>query len=131
MNPALHFVGAAVLLPLASASLAGEVLDCTFTQECVGSDRPCNSADKLTMSFVQSNSGWMINTSEGEAMSFTPLPGKSEGRRSFLSQETDPEAHAVSMLSIFSDGQAFMSTHGVFLSPGTVTHIGTCLPESK
>ena len=104
---------------------------CEFDQECVGADRPCSSTDAMTMAFVESADGWMIKMPDGKTMGFTPLPGQSDDMRSFLSDETDPDAHAVSMLSIFSDGQAFMSTHGIFLSPGTVTHIGTCLPEGE
>jgi len=85
----------------------------------------------MTMTFSEGTGGWTIKTTEGETIGFTALPGKPGDMRSFMSDKTDPAAQAISMLSIFSDGQAFMSTHGIFLSPGTVTHIGTCLQESN
>ncbi len=129
--PCARLVACAMAVIVATPVWAAGSYRCEFKQECVGADRPCSSSDAVTMAFVEGTDGWMIKTPDGKAMGFTPLPGKSDDMRSFISDETDPDAAAISILSIFSGGQAFMSTHGMFLSPGTVTHIGTCQPESN
>ncbi len=138
-QPIGHFGGARALacglaIIIAIPAWAQNAYRCEFKRECMGSDRPCTSTGDMTMRFIKvigDTDAWAIKTADGETIPFIAVPGISEDMRSFLSNEADPGADAVSLLSIFSDGQTFMSTHGLFLSPGTVTHVGTCLQENN
>ena len=122
------------IIGLAGPVQAAESLVCTFTQECVG-ESGCSFDDPISMRFQARGDVWVMQgaqgTGMGTAISFTKLAGKSESMRSFLAENADPAASAVSVLSIFEEGQAFMSTHGIFLTPGFVTHIGTCVQKGN
>ena len=104
---------------------------CAFTTECVETDRPCTKDNTLNAVLARTDTGWSLQGDTGEAIPFTRVSQDGDALFSLLSTQSDPVASAVTILSVAADGQAFVSTHGVFLSPGFVTHVGTCTPEAK
>jgi len=109
---------------------ADTVYICEFNMECPGGE-DCAETDAITLRIQQQDTGWTMEAAGQTAITLSKLPSKSAGMLSFLAENTDPAAAAVSILSIFEKGQAFMSTHGIFLTPGFVTHIGTCVQKDN
>lgn len=105
---------------------------CAFPVECSGATRPCADGQGLTAELRRDATGWVLQLDEKTAAHFRPVtpaqPG-SDALFTLISTDSDPAAGAVTLLSLAGNGQAFMSTHGVFLSPAVVTHIGTCRAE--
>ncbi|MFT7594443.1 MAG: hypothetical protein ACI8R4_001764 [Paracoccaceae bacterium] len=123
-------IGFAVVAGFAIPVQAAESLTCSFSQECSGGSA-CTETNPITLRFQLEGEDWIMAGTDGTTITFTKLAKKSGGMRSFLAKNADPDAAAVSILSVFEDGQAFMSTHGIFLTPGFVTHIGACVPEGN
>ena len=123
------FATAAALLAAAAPVAANEVFSCEFNIECIGADRPCVAKVPLSAQLAHvSGDGWALHAEDEDTVTFSELPDGSTQMRRFLSLNSDSDAEAVSLLSIFEDGQAYLSIHGIFLSPGFVTHKGTCVP---
>lgn len=115
---------------IALSAVAKEPLICVFTQECVG-EGDCGAVEPIAMGFQLQGDAWVMQGAEDTAIRFSELADKTAGMHSYLAENADPDAAAVSILSVFEDGQAFMSTHGIFLTPGFVTHIGTCVQKEN
>jgi len=118
---------------MASQALAGNAYRCEFTKECP-TGQPCNSHAPRMMQFSPDGEGastWSLTIADGQRYSFTKLPTETEDLSAFVSTSIDPGASAVSLLTVFADGQAIMGIHGVFYSPGSVTHLGTCVPKDS
>lgn len=125
----------AILLPLAACwSLAGTptvagwngTYACSFTQECIGTDRPCTQGTPLEATLSRKGAGWVL-TGDGETgIAFREIGRFGAPLLSLISTQSDPAASAVTLLSVAQDGAAFVSTHGIFLEPGAVLHVGTC-----
>jgi len=132
VNLALQFVlGVVIVVPMASQALAGEGYSCTFTQECP-TDQACVDYEPQAMQLSRDDSDtdlWSLTGADGTAIPFTKMPFEAEDLRAFVSSSIDPGASAVSLLTVFSDGQAILGIHGIFLTPGSVTHLGTCVPK--
>ncbi len=104
---------------------------CTFTQECIGTDRPCAQGDSLVATLSRKGAGWVL-TGDGEAeIAFREIGRFGAPLLSLISTQSDPAASAVTVLSVAQDGTAFVSTHGIFLEPGAVLHVGTCTAETE
>ena len=134
VNPALQIVSAVVMLPLASASLAGEGFGCTFTQECI-SGGTCKAREGLgtvlTRTGGTGSTGWIVSMPDGQPIEFTEIEGAREGTIHLVSSDIDPGADAAAMLTIGADGQAVISTHGYFPNLSVATHLGTCVPKDN
>lgn len=129
MVRAFTFATAAAALATASPVAANEVFICEFNIECIGADRPCVAKVPLSAQLAHvSGDRWALQAEEEETVMFTELPDGSPQMHRFLSLNSDTDAEAVSLFSVFDDGQAYLSIHGIFLSPGFVTHKGTCVP---
>jgi hypothetical protein len=133
-NPALRrILGASIAFLGASQSFAAQSLRCVFTQECPTGDA-CSDYDPQEVLFFRddrSDGLWTLTSADDPDIPFTLLPFETDDLRAFVSTSADPGASAVSLLTVFSDGQAIMGIHGVFFAPGSVTHLGTCVPKDS
>ena len=132
VKPALQLIFCTgLVLPMASQALADTLFRCEFTQECP-TGQPCNDTQPQVMQLAHDARDpglWSLTTGDGQDIQFTSLALETQDLRAFVSVAIDPDASAVSLLTVFGDGQAIMAIHGVFYSPGSVTHLGTCVPK--
>lgn len=104
---------------------------CEFTRECL-TGQACTDYEPNVMQFLRDAKDinlWTLAPAGEQPFVFTRLPFETEDLHAFVSTSVDPGASAVSLLTVFDDGQAILSIHGVFFSPGSVTHLGTCVPK--
>ena len=99
---------------------------CTFTQECIGTERPCDKPQPIEAWLSFGADGWFLWGADEVFFSLQPVPGGSENFRSWLSPAADQDTEAVALLSIAGNGRAFLSIHGQFYAPETVLQVGTC-----
>ncbi len=134
VNPALRLIfGVSIAFLAASQSFAAQSYRCVFTQECPTGDA-CSAYDPREVSFFRKDGPtglWTLTSADDPDIPFTQLPFETEDLRAFVSTSVDPGASAVSLLTVFSDGQAILGIHGVFFTPGSVTHLGTCVPKDS
>lgn len=133
MGRSLRFPALAVSVAAANLGSAQEAdsLACTFTAECVGTERPCHRGDPLAVVLRREGDGWMMTGDSDVAIPFDALAGDRATMLSLISTRSDPSAAAVTLLSVAADGAAFVSTHGIFLTPAAVLHVGTCTPVAR
>ena len=130
VNPALRMVlSLGLAVSAATPALAKDAFSCTFIRECP-TDGACIGYEPQMTMFTHGNADlWSLAGADGQAISFTEIPVPTAELRAFVSASADPDASAVSLLSIFEDRSAILGIHGVFLSPTSVTHLGTCVPK--
>lgn len=131
VNPALRIVLGLGLAVSATQALAEHAFSCTFIRECPTDGACIGYEPQMTMFTHDGADIWSLAGADGQAISFTEMPVPSKDLRAFVSVSADPDASAVSLLSIFADGSAILGIHGIFLSPGSVTHLGTCLQKDN
>lgn len=131
-NKGIRSVGIAAfaLALLTGPAIAGDRYLCQFDRECIpGQD--CHTDAGFAALAVREGDGWHVTLNpETAAIDFAVL-SDGHGMLHLVSAKTDPLAMAATLLSIASDGTAMVSTHGNFLTPGTVTHLGTCISEDN
>jgi len=114
------------LASLAMPVLALERFECAFTRECVGTDRPCKDVDYSGLVLERRADGWHLWGQDETDFWLAPVPGGDDEFRSWISTTLDPDTRAAALLSVFGDGQAFLSMHGIFMTPEETTQTGTC-----
>ncbi|MCF6231566.1 MAG: hypothetical protein L3J36_00465 [Rhodobacteraceae bacterium] len=114
---------------VATPALAEDSFVCTFARECP-TNGACISYEPQTTKFTHDDDDiWSLAGADGRAKSFSEMQVPTTKLRAFVSATADPDAPAVSLLTIFDDGSAILGIHGIFLSPGSVTHLGTCVSK--
>lgn len=116
-------------LLLAGPSTAETQFSCVFEMECSGADQPCKQIEPLILMLAEQENIWGLQGADGAVMAFVPVESESEGVFTLLAANSDPDASATSILSLFEGGQAILTTHGEFLTPAAVTQVGTCQTE--
>lgn len=107
-------------------SAADASFSCIFEMECAGADQPCTQIDPLIFNLAEQDTIWGLQAPDGEVTVFVPVETDSEDVFTLLAANSDPDATATSILSLFEGGQAILTTHGEFVTPGVVTQVGTC-----
>ena len=130
VNPALRMVlGLGVAVSAPTSAWAEGAFRCTFVRECP-TDGACIGYEPQATMFTHDDADiWSLAGADDQAIPFAEMSAPTKDLRAFVSTSADPDASAVSLLSIFEDGSAILGIHGVFLSPGSVTHLGTCVPK--
>jgi hypothetical protein len=119
----------ALVLPTASQAYSGKDstgYQCRFTQQCIGTDRPCEDVDLSGLALEEDSDGWHLWGPDETWFGLTPLLGGNRDLDSWVSTDIDPSAQATALLSITHDGLAFLSIHGIFLTPEVIVQTGTC-----
>jgi len=130
-HSALRIVLGLGLAVSATQAMARDTFSCTFVRECP-TDAACIGYEPQMMVFSHDEADlWSLTGAEGTAIVFSEIDVPSGELRAFISTDTDTDASAVSLLSLFADGSVIMGIHGVFLTPASVTHLGTCLPKDS
>ena len=125
----LMALGWGLTLTGAPPAMAAESYICVFTQECIGA-QPCDTDIRLSATLGHAGGTWSMTGDDiDNPIRFDELRGAGNGGLRLVSTGLDPDAGATAMLSIFPGGQAFLSTHGNFPTPGVVTHLGICTPR--
>lgn len=120
-----------LLLPV-QVQAAGRWADryvCTFPTECVGAHSCIDSAEPERTVLDSQGDTWTMTGADGSVLTFQPVAGASEELLSLVAAEADADAGAVALFSLSRSGQAFVTLHGIFLTPEVVTHIGICKAE--
>lgn len=115
----------------AAPALAATQFTCVFEMECSGVDSPCTQIEPLVMNLLERENIWGLHGTDGEVIVFNPIETQSDGVFTLVANDFDADASATSMLSLFEGGQVILTTHGEFVTPGVITHVGTCLAEAN
>lgn len=115
---------------LAAPALAEDGYSCSLTAECSGQEN-CRTEMNLPFDLTGSDDKWQLTMPNGDVASFRPVDGAEPGDLRLISVNFDPDAAAVSLLSLTGDGDVFLSTHGGFPGPDVVTHFGTCTEKDN
>ncbi len=107
-------------------ALAQPRYQCTFTRECLGTERPCAEAGYSGLALERRADGWHLWGSDETDFWLASVPGGNDEMESWISTTLDPETLTTAMLSIYGDGQAFLSLHGLFMAPEVTLQTGTC-----
>ncbi len=130
MNLALRMVfGLGFVVLATTPAMADDAFSCTFVRECPTDGACIGYEPQMTMFTHDDADIWSMAGADGQTVPFAEMSVPTKDLRAFVSDSADPDASAVSLLSIFEDGSAILGIHGVFLSPGSVTHLGTCVPK--
>jgi hypothetical protein len=116
---------------LAGPSAAETQFTCVFEMECSGVDNPCTQIEPLVMNLLERENIWGLHGPDGEVIVFVPIESETDGVFTLVANDFDPDASANSMMSLFEGGQAILTTHGEFLTPGVITQVGTCQTEAS
>lgn len=111
---------------IASPAMAETQFTCVFEMECSGVDNPCTQIEPLVMNLLERENIWGLHAADGEVIVFIPVEEQSEGVFTLTANNFDRDTSASSMLSLFEGGQAILTTHGEFVTPGVITQVGTC-----
>lgn len=122
---------AAIVCALAGPTVAETQFTCVFEMECSGVDNPCTQIEPLVMNLLERENIWGLHGADDEVIVFTPVEAQSEGVFTLMANNFDTDASATSMLSLFEGGQAILTTHGEFVTPGVITQVGTCKAEAS
>ncbi len=99
---------------------------CSFTQECVGTERPCTEGTLISTALSKNAEGWYLWGSDEVYIGLQEFAESTPEFRSWWSPSLDQDTRSVALLSIAANGRAFLSVQGEFLAPGTVLHVGIC-----
>ncbi len=102
---------------------------CEFRRECIGTERPCGEVAHTGLALERRADGWHLWGSDETDFWLAPVPGGDDELRSWISTTLDPDTQTAALLSVFGDGQAFLSLHGIFLTPEVTLQTGTCRRE--
>jgi hypothetical protein len=122
---------AGLVVVIGMPAMAAGRLICTFTTECIAG-AVCGPVSGLAVDLIRRGDSWIMDLKEDQASArFDPVAGATGSGLQLFSTELDPDADAVSLLSIAPDGQAILSTHGFFPGPGAVTQLGICTKKDS
>ena len=123
------FVAGTILTAVLSATSArAESYSCMFTAECLGAN-PCGEAFATPADITRETDGWSLSLL-GQPYPIKEIELPESRVLHFILAPVDDEADAVSLHSVFDDGQAFLTTNGDFLEPTTYTLAGECIREN-
>ena len=124
----------ALALP-AMGALAGPgnpdevVYRCSFTQECIGTERPCSEGTLISTALSKNADGWYLWGSDEVYIGLQEFAESTPSFRSWWSPSLDQDTRSVALLSIAANGRAFLSVQGEFMAPESVLHVGICTPK--
>ena len=116
---------------LAYSGTDGPRYVCNFARQCSGTERPCEDVEFDNLVLEKDDDGWHLWGSDETWFGFTPVHGGSDELLSWVSNDIDPSAQATALLSVAGNGQAFLSIHGVFLTPEIIVQTGTCTRKDR
>lgn len=109
-------VSSALLCLTAAQAVAENRFSCRFDVE----------GGETEILLNRDKTGWRMEMEEGRNASFHAVTQTSSDMLHLLSTDQDPDAGAVSLLSIAPDGSAFLSLHGSFPTPAAELFTGQC-----
>lgn len=122
-------IAAFVVSGLAGPSFAN-VYSCVFISHCTDADQPCTPTKPLAMKLIRKGDVWVLHDPDGAMTNFAPVANDAKGVHTLLATNPAPDASATSILSLFDDGQALLTSHGDFGAAAAVTQVGTCQLEA-
>ena len=106
---------------MVGAPAAAQSYACTFQIE--------NFAYAVTLRPAQGN--WEFVMETGTIAHFRPIGTAAEGTLHLFSDDIDPDAGAIALLTLDETGRAFVSTHGHFPNLAARTFPGECTKDAS